>query len=368
MAYAFSQQVPITDDHRNHFMSCSAGSFFQTLVSSVSFHLLCRVVLSLNSASIPAQWRNRNPSSSRTAPPPMFMDQGNPNWGWTWTERWMAAARPWDTQTAPPGNDRATTKTAGARPRVTTISVQPPTTPGGRSFRPPNWLSLPSSSTPPPLSPSAFGRTRSGTISAAARPSVLQRTKSLQPDRRPQERAVSSPRVAVPAESPRRRGSPLRSPGSGGLQRTTRAQPERRPRSSQERVPSSPRRAGANATLLRTMSLRCETPRRLRLGGGAPAASAAENAGAPVTPSYMQPTTSVRAKARCASPSASSSPNNPDAPEKTPAPLQGASPSSAKKRLSLVVADKASMSSPSTAKAERAKRHSQPPSPSTQPT
>ncbi|TVU19727.1 hypothetical protein EJB05_35896 [Eragrostis curvula] len=371
LAYAFSHQV-VTTGHtiiiRSHFISFDA------------------FVLPLNSASasILAQWSNRNPrnpSSARAAPAPMFMDPGNPNWGWTWTERWMAAARPWESQTTAPSNGRATAKSAGVRPRVAAISVQPPTTPGSRSFRRPNWPSLQSPLTPPPRSPSVSARTtvpvpaspRSSTLHAPG--GLLQRAKSLQPDRRPHDRAAaaaSSPRCVVPATANPRGGgggSPLRTSGGGGLQRATSMQPERcRPRSSQERAASSPRLAtGTNAALLRTTSLRSEPLRKLNLQGGAAPASAAENETVPVTvtPSYMQPTTSVRAKARCASPSSSSSPNKADAPERTPAPPRTSSPSSAKKRQSLRPVDKssASSSSPSTAKAERAKRHSQPPSP-----
>ncbi|XP_062181205.1 protein IQ-DOMAIN 3-like [Phragmites australis] len=311
------------------------------------------------------QWRNRNPSSARAAPPPMFTDPGNPNWGWTWTDRWMAAARPWERQTAP-DNGRAPAKSAGRQPRVAT-SVQLPTTPSGRSFRPPSWPSLTSPSTPPPRSPSVSGRTvvlaspRSSPLHAT---SGLQRTKSMQSDRRPrssQERPVSSPRPAVPA-SPRGSGSPIHA--AFGQQRATSMQPERRSRSSQERAVSNPRHGGTNATLRRTTSLRSEPPRRLSLGG-AVAASAGDNASAPATPSYMQPTKSVRAKARCPSPSASAAEDKLDVPERTLTPLQVPSPSSAKKRLSLAFADKRSASSPSTTKAERAKRHSQPPSPRT---
>ncbi|XP_008792097.2 protein IQ-DOMAIN 1-like [Phoenix dactylifera] len=38
------------------------------------------------------QWKN----SSRSAAP-MFMDPNNPQWGWSWLERWMVA-RPWESQ------------------------------------------------------------------------------------------------------------------------------------------------------------------------------------------------------------------------------------------------------------------------------
>ncbi|OEL29230.1 Protein IQ-DOMAIN 1 [Dichanthelium oligosanthes] len=372
------------------------------------------------------QWRNRNPPSARAAPAPMFMDPGNPNWGWSWTERWMAAARPWENQTAAPDNGRAAAKSAGRMPRLA-VSVQiPTTTPKGRSFRPPNWPSLPSPSTPPPRSPSLSGRMavpgspRSSSLHTA---SGLHRTKSMQPERRPrssqersvmssQDLSVSSPRRAVPA-SPRGGGSGSPLHASSGLQRTksmlpdwrprssqerlvmsnqevsassprravpssprgsgsgsplhasSGTQPERRPRSSQERAVSSPRLGAKEAPLRRTTSLRAELPRRLSLGSAtiSVTTAAGDDAGAPVTPSYMHSTKSVKAKARCASPSASAAADAFDAPESVPAPLQPPSPSSAKKRLPLAFADKPSVSSPGKVVAERARRHSQPPSP-----
>ncbi|KAL6841299.1 hypothetical protein ACP4OV_028817 [Aristida adscensionis] len=312
------------------------------------------------------QWRNRNrkPSAARAAPAPMFMDPGNPNWGWSWTERWMAAARPWESQTTPePGSGRAAAKGAGGRrPRVA-LSVQTPRTPTGRSsFRPPSWPSLPSPSTPPPRSPSLPGRTgvpaspRSSPLHGA---SGLQRAASAQSAARPRSSqdapAVSSPRRAGVPASPRAGGggggSPLHA-SAGQL----RVQPDRRPRSSQERAVSSPRH-GAGATdaapLRRTSSLRSEPLRRLSLGGASsPAAAAAAGDDAPVTPSYMQPTKSVRAKARPPSPAAA---DKVDAPDWTP---RAPSPSSATKRLSLeAAADKASGSTPRKTKA--------PPSPRT---
>nr|CAB3464998.1 unnamed protein product [Digitaria exilis] len=339
------------------------------------------------------QWRNRNPSSARAAPAPMFMDPGNPNWGWSYTERWMAATRPWENQTTSPApdNGRAAAKGPGRMPRLSTISVQIPTTtttPKGssRSFRPPNWPSLPSPSTPPPRSPSLSGKTAASPrmmSSPLHASSGLQRTKSLQPpERRPRsshELSVSSPRRAVPPASPRRGGSPLRSSSSGGVHRATTAtsvQPERRPRSSQERaVSSSPRLGDANkeaASLRRTTSMRAELPRRLSLGSAATAAVMAGVGDEPVTPSYMQATKSVKAKARCASPSAAAASADTleaASPESGGlAPLQiPSSPFSAKKRMSLAFVDKPGASSPTTpskAAAERVtRRHSQPPSP-----
>ncbi|CAL4893970.1 unnamed protein product [Urochloa decumbens] len=363
------------------------------------------------------QWRNRNPSSARAAPAPMFMDPGNPNWGWSWTERWMAAARPWENQTAAPDNGRragATAKSAGRMPRLA-VSIQIPgttTTPRGKSFRPPNWPSLPSPSTPPSRSPLLSARTAAVPAVASPRSGTLHASISgLHPDRRPrssqelsaavssprravpasprgggggsplhpsgggmhpdrnrrprssQELSVSSPRRAMPA-SPRGGGSPLHASG-GGVQRAA----SMRPRSSQERAASSPRHGGkdAPAPLRRTTSLRAELPRRLILGSAA--VPAGDDEGAPVTPSYMQPTRSVtvKAKARCASPSASAAADTfSDAPESGLAPLRVPSPSSAKKRVSLAFADKPSASSPSKAAAERVmRRHSQPPSPRT---
>ncbi|CAD6333583.1 unnamed protein product [Miscanthus lutarioriparius] len=320
------------------------------------------------------QWRNRNTSSARAAhaPAPKFMDPGNPNWGWSWTERWMAAARPWENQTtAPPDTGHVTSKSANSRLSRVTVSVQIPTTtttPKGKSFRPPNWSSsLSSPSTPPPRSsPLISGRMTmlaspgSGPLHAT---SGLQHTKSLQPDRRPrssQELSVNSPRRTVPA-SPRGSGSGSPLDTSSGA---TTMQLERRPRSSQDRGMSSPRLGAKDAPLRRTTSLRAELPRRLSLGSAIAAASMGDDEGAPVTPSYMQPTKSVRAKVvRCPSPSAALATSDMfDAPESGPAlaPLQvPPSPSSAKKRLSQAFADKPSASSPSKVALERVRRHPQ---------
>uniref|UniRef100_A0A0D9WHF2 DUF4005 domain-containing protein n=1 Tax=Leersia perrieri TaxID=77586 RepID=A0A0D9WHF2_9ORYZ len=277
------------------------------------------------------QWSNRKPSSARAAPPPMFMDTGNPNWGWSWAERWMAAARPWESQTTPDNIARAApAKVAGGGGRRVSISVQIPTTPaaGGRMFtRPPSCPSP--SSTPTPRS-----------------------------------------RWRAPPTSPG--ASPLhgRAAASGGLRRTTSLQAER-PRSSQERRAAaagsgSPIHGGEKGaagggvvSLRRTTSLRSgELPRRLSLGGGAPArddAAAPASTAPPLTPSYMQTTKSVRAKAWPA-PVELPGERAPDLP----------SPSVINRRLSLALADKAGgVSSPSSkAKGERSTpRRSQPPSP-----
>ncbi|KAI4967061.1 hypothetical protein ZWY2020_031085 [Hordeum vulgare] len=274
------------------------------------------------------QWRNRSPSSSssgrgRVTPtqshPPTFMDPGCPNWGWSWAERWTAAARPWESQTATQDKDRPA-PAKGAKPRVS-ISVHIPTTPMGRSPRPPGRQS-PSTPTRP-LSPSVMGKT-----------------------------------AASPRRAPSPRGSPFNRSGSVLSER---------PRTSQEHPGASSGGGGdeKEASLRRTTSLRSgELPRSLSLG--VRDVDADETGGAPVTPSYMQATKSVKAKARCASPAAA---DRAELPERAPL----VSSPSMKKRPSLELAEKQGVSSPRTprtpgtpstpgkAKAEiRAKR---PPSP-----
>ncbi|XP_047044330.1 protein IQ-DOMAIN 3-like [Lolium rigidum] len=265
------------------------------------------------------QWRNRNPASSssgRASPtqsnPPMYMDPGCPNWGWSWSERWIAAARPWECQTAPqPDKDKdrapATPKTPGraAKPRVS-ISIQIPTTPTGRSPR------LPSPSTPTrPRSPSVLGKT-----------------------------------ITPPARLPSPRGSPLH--------RSVTLLSER-PRSSQEHLGSG----GMEAALRRTTSMRSgETPRRINVR--ARDADTGETGGAPVTPSYMQQTKSVKAKARCASPIAA------DRADLTVRVRPVSSPS-VQRRMPVEFAEKPGASSsprtPSNSKAKPEVRAKRPPSP-----
>lgn len=102
------------------------------------------------------QWKN----SGRTITP-TFTDQGNPNWGWSWMERWMTA-RTWENRVAPNKDpkDSVLTKnpsTSAIRtfvPRA--LSIQRPATPS-KSSRPP---SRQSSSTPPSKDPWAAGKFR----------------------------------------------------------------------------------------------------------------------------------------------------------------------------------------------------------------
>jgi len=104
------------------------------------------------------QWR----TSGRTITP-TFTEPGNPNWGWSWMERWMTA-RPWESRLVASDKDpkeRALTKNpstitveAASVPRA--ISIQRPATPN-KSSRPP---SRQSPSTPPSKAPSTSGKTR----------------------------------------------------------------------------------------------------------------------------------------------------------------------------------------------------------------
>ncbi|TVU36716.1 hypothetical protein EJB05_18661 [Eragrostis curvula] len=102
------------------------------------------------------KWRN----SGRTVTP-TFTDPGNPNWGWSWMERWMTA-RPWESKVTPDKDtkDRALAKnpsTSAVRTAVPrAISIQRPATPN-KSSRPP---SRQSPSTPPSKGPSTSGKNR----------------------------------------------------------------------------------------------------------------------------------------------------------------------------------------------------------------
>ncbi|XVF23680.1 hypothetical protein REPUB_Repub13aG0060200 [Reevesia pubescens] len=53
-------------------------------------------------------WKNSSKSVNQT-----FLDPNNPNWGWSWLERWMAA-RPWEIRSNPDTNDRGSVKSMGA--------------------------------------------------------------------------------------------------------------------------------------------------------------------------------------------------------------------------------------------------------------
>ncbi|BAD73780.1 putative SF16 protein [Oryza sativa Japonica Group] len=102
------------------------------------------------------QWKN----SGRTITP-TFTDQGNPNWGWSWMERWMTS-RPWESRVISDKDpkDHYSTKnpsTSASRTYVPrAISIQRPATPN-KSSRPP---SRQSPSTPPSRVPSVTGKIR----------------------------------------------------------------------------------------------------------------------------------------------------------------------------------------------------------------
>ncbi|XP_043816581.1 protein IQ-DOMAIN 2 isoform X2 [Manihot esculenta] len=52
-------------------------------------------------------------TSSKSANP-TFIDQNNPQWGWSWLERWMAA-RPWESRSTVDTNDHASVKSTASR-------------------------------------------------------------------------------------------------------------------------------------------------------------------------------------------------------------------------------------------------------------
>ncbi|WVZ68291.1 hypothetical protein U9M48_017250 [Paspalum notatum var. saurae] len=117
-------------------------------------HCLC---LSSFFYSFLTSWR----TSGRTITP-TFTEPGNPNWGWSWMERWMTA-RPWESRFA--ASDKDPKEHALAKnPSTSTVrmsvprgvSIQRPATPN-KSSRPP---SRQSPSTPPSKAPSTSGKTR----------------------------------------------------------------------------------------------------------------------------------------------------------------------------------------------------------------
>lgn len=54
-------------------------------------------------------WKN-----SSKSPNPTFMDPNNPQWGWSWLERWMSS-RPWESKATPYNNDPASSKSTISR-------------------------------------------------------------------------------------------------------------------------------------------------------------------------------------------------------------------------------------------------------------
>ncbi|KAG8078398.1 hypothetical protein GUJ93_ZPchr0007g3261 [Zizania palustris] len=103
------------------------------------------------------QWKNSGRSIT-----PTFTDQGNPNWGWSWMERWMTS-RPWENRvpSVKDPKDHYSTKNPSTSSVVRTfvpraISIHRPATPN-KSSRPP---SRQSPSTPPSKAPSVTGKIR----------------------------------------------------------------------------------------------------------------------------------------------------------------------------------------------------------------
>ncbi|XP_072996333.1 protein IQ-DOMAIN 2-like [Typha latifolia] len=113
------------------------------------------------------QWK----SSSRTVTP-MFTDPHNPQWGWSWSDRWMAA-RPWESNTTTEKekdtNDNASVTSAARNEsreiikgyaRRDTISEQTSPTPQ-KPIRSPSKVPSIAPSTPPAKLPSTAGKTSS---------------------------------------------------------------------------------------------------------------------------------------------------------------------------------------------------------------
>ncbi|KAL8218236.1 hypothetical protein R6Q57_021609 [Mikania cordata] len=135
----------------------------------------------------------RNPSKSAN---PTFMDPNNPQWGWSWLDRWMAA-RPWESQTSgpieneePPKLTRSSSVGDMSQKLNRSLSISSPRSPSVSNRR--LTLSSPRGINDPAPSP----RNRRHSISNS---SLREETMSH----------VSSPRVA----SPRVASSHVASPG-----------------------------------------------------------------------------------------------------------------------------------------------------------
>ncbi|KAL8224109.1 hypothetical protein R6Q57_019584 [Mikania cordata] len=135
----------------------------------------------------------RNPSKSAN---PTFMDPNNPQWGWSWLDRWMAA-RPWESQT-PNHNEqphveisRSSSSGDMSKNLDHSPSMSSPQTPSGSSRR-----LVPSSPNDPAQSP----RTRRHSIS----------TSSFRED---SAGSVSSPHVSSPRSTKTKSMVPTSSQG-----------------------------------------------------------------------------------------------------------------------------------------------------------
>jgi len=90
-----------------HKSICSLGScslFYRYLSAKVQlFELWCNYFVKQQT------WKGNSKSLN-----PTFMDPNNPQWGWSWLERWMAT-RPWDGHSTVDHNDHASVKSAASR-------------------------------------------------------------------------------------------------------------------------------------------------------------------------------------------------------------------------------------------------------------
>ncbi|KAJ6793611.1 protein IQ-DOMAIN 1-like [Iris pallida] len=110
------------------------------------------------------QWKN----SSRANP--MFMDPNNPQWGWSWMERWMAA-RPWEGRSAADrdlNSDRASVRSASRS--VTGAEIAKAYARRGSNLGRPSSARRHSLSTPPSNASSVTRKVKSASPKAGWRP------------------------------------------------------------------------------------------------------------------------------------------------------------------------------------------------------
>ncbi|XP_071732889.1 uncharacterized protein [Rutidosis leptorrhynchoides] len=162
-------------------------------------------------------WRNPSKSSN-----PTFMDPNNPQWGWSWLDRWMAA-RPWESQNPidneqPPGIKLTRSSSVGdvSKRLEHSTSISSPRSPSVSSSRqgPPSSPKFLNEPTPSP-------RNRRHSISSSS-------FREVSSPRVSSPRGVSSPRstktksmIPTPTQGPSPNRSPSPSPLGSAKKGTT---------------------------------------------------------------------------------------------------------------------------------------------------
>nr|GFC42742.1 hypothetical protein [Tanacetum cinerariifolium] len=132
-------------------------------------------------------WRNQTKSAN-----PTFMDPNNPQWGWSWLDRWMAA-RPWESQSPLDNEQQPQPLKLTRSSSVGDVSKKLERSPSMSSPRTPSSARRVAPSSPRSINdPTASPRNRRHSISNS----------SLSEER------VSSPRVSSPRVSSPRISSP----------------------------------------------------------------------------------------------------------------------------------------------------------------